>query len=162
MKTVSVIIACSLLSAAAGYVVGVRQSVNIRPAAATVDSDAKPAGAQTQVIQKGQALESAITDGPSETPADLAPHETTANASAHAARAEQSLQTLTDTQGRTIQAKVLKVVGDQVTIRRQDGLEATIPLSTLNSEDIEFCKFIRENSTPEPEPSNIDWDAIFG
>lgn len=43
--------------------------------------------------------------------------------------------TLTDKQGRTIQADVLSVENDQIRIKRSDGAEFSLPLSTLSEND---------------------------
>lgn len=45
------------------------------------------------------------------------------------------MQTLTDTQGRTLHADVISVNGDQVTIKRDDGQTFTLPLSELSASD---------------------------
>lgn len=83
-----------------------------------------------------------------------------------AARANEPMQTLTNTQGVQIQAKVLSVSATDVTIRRSDGLETTIPLSVLSADDVEFCEYLRETGslqqTAPKSTSDIDWDAIFG
>lgn len=99
-----------------------------------------------------------------------------------AARAAEPFTILTDKQGREIQAKILSVIGDQIKLRRNDGLETSIPISMLSEADIEFCEYMRENIpqvaemptpvTTTPQGSldpkvleaqgGIDWDAIFG
>lgn len=45
------------------------------------------------------------------------------------------MRTLTDTQGRTLQAELVSSDGDNVTIKRDDGQTFTIPLSTLSESD---------------------------
>ncbi|MGB0416922.1 MAG: hypothetical protein ACPGKS_08740 [Coraliomargarita sp.] len=159
MKTLSALIACSILSGAAGYVVGVKQSIRVKPESpqARVAPSSMPQEAPQNLTAIADASTLSIeieTTQPEPAPLDLA--------STHATRADRAMQTLTDTKGRSIQAKVLKVSGDQVTIRRADGLETTIPLSMLSSEDVEFCEYLREQSTPEPSDEEFDWDAIFG
>ncbi len=99
-----------------------------------------------------------------------------------ALRAADAYTTLTDKQGRKIQAKVLSVTGDQIKLRRDDGLETSIPLSMLSETDIAYCEYLRDNasqvaeipsaakSTPQGSldprvmeaQGGIDWDAIFG
>jgi hypothetical protein len=99
-----------------------------------------------------------------------------------ALRAADAYTTLTDKQERKIQAKVLSVTGDQIKLRRDDGLETSIPLSMLSEADIAYCEYLRDNasqvaeipsaakSTPQGslDPTvmeaqgGIDWDAIFG
>lgn len=98
------------------------------------------------------------------------------------ARAAEPFTVLTDKQGREIQAKILSVISDQIKLRRNDGLETSIPISMLSEADIAFCEYMRENIpqvTEIPTPSKttpqgslepkvleaqggIDWDAIFG
>lgn len=99
-----------------------------------------------------------------------------------AQRAAGPFTTLTDKQGREIQAKVLSVTDDQIKLRRKDGLETTIPLSMLSEDDIAFCEYLRQQlpqiaeiplpakTMPQVTPDSkaleaqggIDWDAIFG
>lgn len=100
----------------------------------------------------------------------------------YAQRAAEPFTILTDKQGREIQAKILSVTGDQIKLRRNDGLETTIPISMLSEADIAFCEYMRENipqvaeiptpakTTPQGSldpkvleaQGGIDWDAIFG
>ena len=89
-----------------------------------------------------------------------------ADVSSFAERAKQTYQTLTDAQGRTIQASIVKVMDSEVKIRRSDGLETVIPLNMLSEEDIAFCNYLR-NQTKEEEvkapakTDGFDWDAYF-
>lgn len=100
----------------------------------------------------------------------------------HAQRAAEAFTTLTDKQGREIKAKVLAVADEHIKLRREDGLETSIPLSMLSEADIAYCEYLRENipqlaEVPTPasiKPQSnlapkaleaqggIDWDAIFG
>lgn len=113
----------------------------------------------------------------SEPISDLVPPEVS-----FAQRAAEAFTTLTDKQDREIKAKVLSVVDDQVELRRDDGLETSIPLSMLSEADVAFCEYLREQSaqvaeiptpvestqqgTPEPNvleaPGGIDWGELFG
>lgn len=98
-------------------------------------------------------------------------------------RHQLSYTTLTDTKDRKIEAKVLSVTETHAKIRRQDGLETTIPLSMLSADDIAYCEYVHSQAPlPTPTPSitrstssasmtdanklkaqgGIDWDAIFG
>ena len=84
----------------------------------------------------------------------------------YAERAAKTVHTLTDTQGRTINAKIVEVLDTQVKIRRTDGLETTIPLNMLREEDVAFCNYLREQQEAEaaktPDTSDgFDWDAYF-
>ena len=151
MKTFSLILACSILSAAAGYFFGVKQAVPASTKEARTEAvEPTPTVPNTEPLEEAELVETIAKE--STVIIDIA--------SPHEARANQAMQTLTDTKGRRIEAKVLKVVDDQVTIRRQDGLETTIPLSMLSPEDIEFCEYVREQSASST--SGVDWEAIFG
>lgn len=83
-----------------------------------------------------------------------------------AKRADKTIVTLTDTQGRTINASILKVLDTGVEIRRSDGLETTIPLNMLIEEDIDFCNYLREQqklkepTTPDTL-DEVDWESFF-
>lgn len=84
-------------------------------------------------------------------------------------RSARSMQTLTDAQGRRIEAKVLSVEGDAVKIRRSDGLETSFPLSILIPKDIAFCEYLRTHSPTTQKATSkatstddIDWDMLFG
>ena len=100
----------------------------------------------------------------------------------HEQRAAEAFTTLTDKQGREIKAKVLAVADEHIKLRREDGLETSIPISMLSEADIAFCEYLREKipqlaEVPTPasiKPQSnldpkaleaqggIDWDAIFG
>jgi len=53
---------------------------------------------------------------------------------------EGGYRTFTDSRGRTVQARVLQVDGDQVTIQRRDGKQFTVPIANLSSADQEFLR----------------------
>ncbi|MGJ8654297.1 MAG: hypothetical protein ACSHX8_13645 [Opitutaceae bacterium] len=98
-------------------------------------------------------------------------------------RYQSSYSTLTDTQGRKIEAKLLSVTDTHAKIERKDGLVTTIPLNMLIQDDIAYCQYARAQlPVPTPTPSvmsslssesdlesdklkaqgGIDWEAIFG
>lgn len=52
----------------------------------------------------------------------------------------REMRTWTDTNGRTIEARMLRATADQVTIQRSDGARFTIPLDTLSSADQEWVR----------------------
>lgn len=82
-----------------------------------------------------------------------------------AARSARPTHTLTDTKGRIIEAKILSVDGDQVKVRRTDGLETTFPITMLIPEDIAFCEYLRKESSFEQKAASSDqttWEDIFG
>lgn len=165
MKTVVVLIFCSLLSAAAGYRLGLRQGAlnyaheridaqGIQPTPDAVTQLSIPAqesdNNRKQLPELQAPTHSTIVD------------ETDPQSSAHEIRAKQEWQTLTDTRGRSIQARVLEVTNETVKIRRQDGLESTIPLSVLNDADIQFCNYLRNREADDPFTTDeFDWTSLF-
>ncbi len=54
--------------------------------------------------------------------------------------AEDNYRTFTDSRGRAIQARVLQVDGDQVTIQRRDGKRFTVPVASFSPADQEFLR----------------------
>jgi hypothetical protein len=54
--------------------------------------------------------------------------------------AAAEMRTLTDQQGRTLQADIVSVDGNQVTIRRDDGQTFTLSLNTLSEADQKWLK----------------------
>ncbi len=76
-------------------------------------------------------------------------------------RAALPIQTLTDLQGRTIRATIVKVTESDVKIRRSDGLETTIPLSMLTADDINFCNYLRGGSN-QTDVSDLSFDLGHG
>ncbi len=62
-----------------------------------------------------------------------------------------SAETLTDTQGRSIQVDILKVGNDSVSVRRADGVEFDIPLSRLDSASQELVRAQPTNSESSKE-----------
>lgn len=55
----------------------------------------------------------------------------------------QEMRTFTDTKGRAIQAKVVSNTGDTVSLMLSSGKKATIPLSTLSTEDQAYIKDLK-------------------
>lgn len=49
-------------------------------------------------------------------------------------------RTFTDSRGRTVEARVVRVDGDQVTIQRRDGKQFTVSIATFSSADQEFLR----------------------
>jgi hypothetical protein len=47
-------------------------------------------------------------------------------------------RTVTDTQGRMIEAEVMEVIGANVTLRLQSGKTSTIPIARLSESDRDF------------------------
>jgi serine/threonine protein kinase len=56
------------------------------------------------------------------------------------ATASTSLRTFTDTKGRQIRASLLRVQNQDITLKREDGLEFTLQAATLSEADIVFLK----------------------
>jgi hypothetical protein len=155
MKTVVLLLIFSSIAGIAGYYYG-RNSVPEEPPkpteAAVVTADVKEEPTQpasTEPVEKTSSGEQDVV-GPVE--------------SGFLERSARSTQTLTDTQGRSIEAKVLSIDGDQVKVRRSDGLETSFPIAMLIPEDIAFCEYLRrELSTKQKAESSdhITWDDIF-
>lgn len=59
-------------------------------------------------------------------------------------------RTFKDTKGRTIKAVVISLQGDSVTLKRQDGKQYTLPLSTLSQVDQDFLKATSPNKANPP------------
>lgn len=92
----------------------------------------------------------------------------TAQTAVFDARAAKPVQTLTDTQGRTINASIVEVTDQNVKIKRTDGLLTQIPLSMLSPDDVAFCNYLREQqkekeaaAPPPVKTDGFDWDAYF-
>ena len=75
---------------------------------------------------------------PAPTPVPAAPARPAAPAT-HAVD-RNALRNWTDSQGRTIEARLIRTQDDQVTIQRADGQEFTIPRSTLSPADQNFLR----------------------
>jgi hypothetical protein len=62
------------------------------------------------------------------------------------------MRTLTDTQGRTIQADVMAVEGDQVKIRRADGQTFNLPMERLVEADQKALRAWAKAEAAKPQP----------
>ncbi|MBL9153157.1 MAG: C39 family peptidase [Verrucomicrobiales bacterium] len=65
-------------------------------------------------------------------------------------RAEEPLRTFTNTAGKSLQARVLKLDGAQVTIALADGREFTLPVASLSAPDQEYLKTWKPAASPAP------------
>lgn len=65
-----------------------------------------------------------------------------------------------DQQGRQIQARVLRVNGDQVTIQRQDGREFTVPVSIFSQADQDYVRGLASGRAPST--AGDDWARFRG
>lgn len=178
MKALLPILICSVISAGLGYYFGhitVPAMAN-GSAKGTVDGSVEAMALDSTSVQpefdpQSSALSSINSEAEPEAVAELAvpENEPAAEQSDFAERAALRVQTLTDAQGRSIQATIIKVLEDSVRIRRSDGLETTIPLNLLSPEDVAFCNYLRENQATQenievktpPSSGEFDWDAYF-
>ncbi len=67
------------------------------------------------------------------------------------AGATNAYRTFTDQRGRRIEARVLHIRGDQVTIQRRDGREFTVPITTFSQADQDF---LRQPAEPKKGPAS--------
>lgn len=65
---------------------------------------------------------------------------------------QAGMRTLTDKQGRSIQAEVVAVDGDTVTIQREDGQTFTLSLSTLSDNDQRALRKWAAEEAAKPKP----------
>jgi len=90
-----------------------------------------------------------------------------------AATVEQTVRAFTSIDGKIVEAQILDAVGANVTIRRIDGVEFTIPLPMLVKEDQVFIAEWRikngKNASSSKNTSGdgisadeVDWKALFG
>lgn len=170
MKAILPILICSAISATLGYYFGhITVPANSEISTATSVPTVAPQHASYEVEQPtpvAPALVAPAIATPITTPAPVVTTTPISAESAYAERATLTIQTLTDTQGRTIQASILKVTEQDVNIRTSDGLETKIPLSMLSPEDIAFCNYLREQAkedetTAPVKTDGFDWDAYF-
>jgi len=70
------------------------------------------------------------------------------------------LREFRDRQGRAIQARVLKVSGDEVTIKRKDGKEFTVAISVFSQADQDYLRGL--TSQPESAAASDDWPNFRG
>jgi outer membrane protein assembly factor BamB len=83
---------------------------------------------------------------------------------------EGAYRTFTDSRGRTIQARVVRVQGDQVTIQRRDGKQYTVPMETFSSADQVFLRrsapaktaAAKTAHTRQVEGRGRNWDRFRG
>lgn len=183
MKAILPILICSAISAALGYYY---RHITL-PAEQTAPS-AAPSASATSAITSSPAVEpesfantfepESVEAAPEPEPElepepEPEPEPVVAEEAAPAPtesdfeeRANQTIQTLTDTQGRTVNARIIEVTETEVKIRRSDGLETKIPLNMLSPEDVAFSNYLREQQKAEeatvPDTSDgFDWDAYF-
>ncbi len=76
----------------------------------------------------------------------------------------QELRTFQDRQGRSIEARVVRVSGDQVTIQRTDGREFTVSVSLFSDADQQYLRGLAAGRTtgPAATTSNDDWPRFRG
>jgi outer membrane protein assembly factor BamB len=73
---------------------------------------------------------------------------------------EGGYRTFTDSRGRTVRARVVRIDGDRVTIERQDGKQFTIRISTFSQADQDF---LRRPARPDTVPAERgDWSRFRG
>lgn len=102
---------------------------------------ARPAGGNAPAPARGQRNQPA--PAPARTaaaPAATTPPPAAPSAPSAPAVDRNAMRTWTDTQGRSIEARMIRTQGDQVTIQRSDGQEFTIPIHTLSPADRNFLR----------------------
>lgn len=177
MKAILPILICSAISAALGYYFGHITAPTTESAPAAVASSEKPSTTTPVATVEAEQFEDTFEAEPVEPEPELEPEpapepEEAVTAtpapteSDFAERAAQTIQTLTDSQGRSINARIVEVTETNVKIRRTDGLETTIPLNMLSEEDAAFCNYLREQQKAKevktPDTSDgFDWDSYF-
>lgn len=177
MKAILPILICSAISAALGYYFGHITVPTDQGAPATVASSSETGTTapepQVAAVPDEDSFEPEPELEPEPEPEELEiePEETAEatpppTESDFAERAAKTIQTLTDKQGRSINARIVEVMETEVKIRRSDGLESTIPLNMLSEEDAAFCNYLREQQKTEepalPDTSDgFDWDSYF-
>jgi len=70
------------------------------------------------------------------------------------------LREFRDQRGRAIQARVLEVAGDEVTIRRRDGKEFTVPVSVFSQADQDYIRGLTK--PPKSAATSTDWPCFRG
>lgn len=173
MKAILPILICSTITGALGYYFGHitmpadSQAAAPETTASTPVFATKPATPDEAPRPAAPAAQSEVTTpAPTSTSTAATTPEPASQENAFAARAAKTTQTLTDTQGRTIQASIVRVMDSEVKILRSDGLETSIPLNMLSDEDVAFCNYLREQQEAEPVKTpdtsdGFDWDAYF-
>lgn len=87
-------------------------------------------------------------------------------------RAQDTIQTFFDTNGRELIAQVLEVQKDSLKVRRQsDGQELSLPISMLSSDDQAFAAYLWQqqgskvsaapSSTSSQSMEDMIWDELF-
>jgi len=67
------------------------------------------------------------------------------------AQQKDEFRVFTDSRGRTVEARVIRVQGDEVTIERRDGKQFTMPIANLSADD---QAFLRDEATPRKAPTS--------
>lgn len=79
---------------------------------------------------------------------------------AQTGKSQGELRQFRDRQGRAVQAQVLKVSGDEVTIKREDGRTFTVPLSFFSETDQEYIRGLSKR--PQSAPAADNWPCFRG
>jgi len=74
--------------------------------------------------------------------------------------AQDEFREFRDQRGRTVQARVVTVDGDQVTIQRRDGRQFTVAISVLSASDQEFLRDLKEPA--RVANAGGDWPGFRG
>ncbi len=77
----------------------------------------------------------------------------------------EDFRTFTDRRGRTVQARLVDVAGDRVTIERRDGKQFTVPISSLSPADQEFLRQPTDAEAAagrEGGAATADWPGFRG
>jgi outer membrane protein assembly factor BamB len=83
-----------------------------------------------------------------------------ASCAAQPGSGQREYRVLTDSRGRVVQARVLRLEGDQVTIERRDGKQFTIPIATFSQADQDFLRGSTGRETPAAADDN--WPRFRG
>jgi outer membrane protein assembly factor BamB len=82
---------------------------------------------------------------------------------AQSSLAGDDFRTLTDSQGRKVEAKVLEVRGDRVTILRRDGREFTASVATFSEADqAYFVTLLKQSPVSADRVGGHDWPSFRG
>lgn len=79
---------------------------------------------------------------------------------AQSSRGDSGYRELKDRQGRTIQARVVRVMGKQVTIEREDGREFTLPITAFSGADRVYFRRLARKETQREAAG--DWPCFRG
>lgn len=189
MKIVLPLIICSAIFAALGYYFGhitlPADSGKVTSAPATTSTENPPPEPEIVMVEREAEPDPMPVETEPEAEPEAEPEpepepepeaeptpseETTTPAATEkslAERAASTMQTLTDTQGRTIEASIVKVTDTGVRVRMNNGRETTISLDLLSEEDVAFCNYLREQQKKEQEAKppvdedGFDWDSYF-